>query len=566
MYRSNSARILLLDVQGKTNREKISSWDNGVGAPAVGKPPAVTASAIEWGSREIHEQPLFSDALESSVPTGNILEGDLTQLVEKLHQLETKQLNRFVEELQAALREVALEPSDDLGTDVLTPSGTAASVSLGPDRVKNAAEEIAPKPSNRLGTPVAMSRFVSAAAPSLADDIERTSTEVGPARSDPIEPDVAALPMMSARVSAPPDAAEELPFEAAVVLNPNAVLAPVISEQVSSLPAEGEHAVAEEALAEARDFLGRDVVSSLVISERVSSPAIEIDYPGEEIALGHSDRLGTEAVIPPTPVSSRPREMQHPVEEIRLKSKDRLEADAAGSRVISTPAPSPLAGIEHAGVEGTLQGSDRFEPDAETPLVIFAPESAPLDDFEHVAINPANAEMTTQTLMSDPRHSSSRSRSHWGKRTGLVLALSAVTASIPWESSIVFENLPKAMPTTSALEVERSAPEPSPRSQVATRIAMSEGPTAPAAQISSQPLQANEIGGLIDRGDQFLRQGDIITARSFYERAAVSGSARAARGVAKTFDPQFLSQLGVVGVRGDPGQAAAWYRKANEAN
>ena len=529
----------------------------------MGKPPAVTASAVEWRSHEIHEQPLFFDSLESSLPSGNILEGDLTQLVEKLHQLETTQLNRFVEELQAALREVALEPSDDLETDVLTPSLTAASVSLGPDRVKNASEEIAPKPSNRFGSDVAMSRFVSAPAPSLADDVERTSTEAWLKPSDRIEPDVAALPVPSARVSASPDAAEELPFEPAIVLNPKAVLAPVILEQVSSPPAEGEQAVAEEGLAEAKDFLGRDVVSSFVISERVSSPAIEIDYPGEENALEHTDRLGTEAVISRVPASSRPSEMQHPVEEIGLKSKDRLEADAAASRVISTPAPSPPAEIEHAAVEGTLQRSDRLEPDAETPLVIFAPESSPLDDFEHVAINPANAEMTAQALMSESRHSPSRNRPNWGKRTGLVLALSAVTASIPWELPIVFDNLPKAVPTTRELVVGRSAPEPSLRSEVAEAIAMREGPTAPAAQTSSRP--ANEIEGLIDRGDQFLRQGDIITARSFYERAAMSGSARAARGVAKTFDPQFLSQLGVVGVRGDPGQAAAWYRKANEA-
>ena len=66
------------------------------------------------------------------------------------------------------------------------------------------------------------------------------------------------------------------------------------------------------------------------------------------------------------------------------------------------------------------------------------------------------------------------------------------------------------------------------------------------------------------RGDQMLAIKDVSAARRFYEYAANAGSARAATVLARTFDPSFLSQLGVVGLRPDPAQAAVWYQKAAE--
>jgi len=58
-----------------------------------------------------------------------------------------------------------------------------------------------------------------------------------------------------------------------------------------------------------------------------------------------------------------------------------------------------------------------------------------------------------------------------------------------------------------------------------------------------------------------LALGDVSAARLLYERAA-SGSGHAATAAGKTYDPAFLSQLGVRGIRADPGIAAEWYRKA----
>ncbi len=70
---------------------------------------------------------------------------------------------------------------------------------------------------------------------------------------------------------------------------------------------------------------------------------------------------------------------------------------------------------------------------------------------------------------------------------------------------------------------------------------------------------------MIRRGDELLGTGDIAAARSAYERAAAGGNRLAALGVAKTYDPIFLAQTGVRGLRGDPARAALWYGKAAAA-
>lgn len=56
--------------------------------------------------------------------------------------------------------------------------------------------------------------------------------------------------------------------------------------------------------------------------------------------------------------------------------------------------------------------------------------------------------------------------------------------------------------------------------------------------------------------------GDLSGARLFFERAAASGSAAAARAMAETYDPRLLAERRVVGFSPDPVAALAWYRRA----
>ncbi len=88
---------------------------------------------------------------------------------------------------------------------------------------------------------------------------------------------------------------------------------------------------------------------------------------------------------------------------------------------------------------------------------------------------------------------------------------------------------------------------------------------APAEETASLPLPPEETAALIQRGDALLETGDIVAARAAYERAAAGGDRIAAMGVAKTYDPIFLAQTGVRGLRGDPARAALWYARAAAA-
>jgi hypothetical protein len=67
---------------------------------------------------------------------------------------------------------------------------------------------------------------------------------------------------------------------------------------------------------------------------------------------------------------------------------------------------------------------------------------------------------------------------------------------------------------------------------------------------------------LIQKGDEMLARGDVAGARLVYERAAESGDARAADGMARTFDPKVLKMIRVFGLRPDPDKAAFWYARS----
>jgi len=75
-------------------------------------------------------------------------------------------------------------------------------------------------------------------------------------------------------------------------------------------------------------------------------------------------------------------------------------------------------------------------------------------------------------------------------------------------------------------------------------------------------LSAAEISALRARGDALFGSGDVISARLFYERAAEAGDGQAALQLGETFDPAFLKQAGIIGIRGDSTTAEHWYQGA----
>ena len=76
------------------------------------------------------------------------------------------------------------------------------------------------------------------------------------------------------------------------------------------------------------------------------------------------------------------------------------------------------------------------------------------------------------------------------------------------------------------------------------------------------PATTDPVSLLINRGDAMLTLNDIGAARLLYERAAKAGNSRAATGVGKTYDPNFLRKEGAVGLEPNRSAAINWYQKA----
>ncbi len=130
---------------------------------------------------------------------------------------------------------------------------------------------------------------------------------------------------------------------------------------------------------------------------------------------------------------------------------------------------------------------------------------------------------------------------------------------------------PLASPTPLA------APEPSPAPEplAAPKQALAAVPPSPALELAAieeaaeAPAMALGIDDpsrpLMARGDALMELGDVASARSFYDRAFDLGNSRAARSVARTYDPLVLATMNVQGLRSDPARALEWYRKAEKA-
>jgi hypothetical protein len=77
-------------------------------------------------------------------------------------------------------------------------------------------------------------------------------------------------------------------------------------------------------------------------------------------------------------------------------------------------------------------------------------------------------------------------------------------------------------------------------------------------------LDDAEIAILIERGKDFLNNGDFASARLLLRRAADGGSADAAMALATTFDPVVLARRGAIGATPDIAKAREWYQRAVE--
>jgi hypothetical protein len=83
--------------------------------------------------------------------------------------------------------------------------------------------------------------------------------------------------------------------------------------------------------------------------------------------------------------------------------------------------------------------------------------------------------------------------------------------------------------------------------------------TSEAAQITN-----DEITMLLKLGRNFFQNGDLVSARLLFRRAATAGSAEAAFALGRTFDPMIADRMGIIGIKPDIARARQWYESAAE--
>jgi hypothetical protein len=129
-------------------------------------------------------------------------------------------------------------------------------------------------------------------------------------------------------------------------------------------------------------------------------------------------------------------------------------------------------------------------------------------------------------------------------------------------------------PTAGIAAVQTPATPPNPAAPEASPVtagtAINPAPP-PAAVVRATPdrtpaaavVSPEAVTVLLRRGDAMLKQGDVVWARLFYERAAAAGSGQGATGAGMTYDPKFLASIHAVGMKGDVARAMEWYRVAS---
>lgn len=83
---------------------------------------------------------------------------------------------------------------------------------------------------------------------------------------------------------------------------------------------------------------------------------------------------------------------------------------------------------------------------------------------------------------------------------------------------------------------------------------------------TSEAVQAtnDEIIMLLNLGKNFFQNGDLVSARLLFRRAATAGNAEAAFVLGRTFDPVVADRMGIIGIKPDIARARQWYERAAE--
>lgn len=178
------------------------------------------------------------------------------------------------------------------------------------------------------------------------------------------------------------------------------------------------------------------------------------------------------------------------------------------------------------------QSQNASEPAQSTPSALVTPgEQATAANPAPMQVPVASTPISTSTTVAAPAASPA-----------------PVTLPLPAPSTVVSDHQSQA-----------AGENDSPHSEPLIGIA-----ALPEHQSRDTRASQEDVSALRARGDALFGNGDIVSARLFYERAAEGGDGQAALRLGESYDPAFLKQAGITGIRGDNTTANRWYLQALE--
>lgn len=130
-----------------------------------------------------------------------------------------------------------------------------------------------------------------------------------------------------------------------------------------------------------------------------------------------------------------------------------------------------------------------------------------------------------------------------------------------WIDTPLTDPTPIESSAVKAKKKRSSAPNASAPETVASS-AVVEAPKPVSKPKPSVPLSKEDADIYFEKGNASIEAGDLAVARLYFERLALGGDPRGAEGMGRTFDPDILAGLPVIGTRSDRDRAQVWYEKA----
>ena len=114
---------------------------------------------------------------------------------------------------------------------------------------------------------------------------------------------------------------------------------------------------------------------------------------------------------------------------------------------------------------------------------------------------------------------------------------------------------------------QSEAPPPPPQRQaaLAPQTMISPPPPAFTSSATRRAAPRPEVEDLIREGNKRMREGDIVEARQFYQRAVAFGDAEAALAMGRSYDPIYFARIEKKNSDPDAAKAFDWYKRAMDA-